>query len=84
MKVEILTPEITVFSEENASLVQLPGIDGYFEILNNHAAMITVLGKGDAKIEDNNNEMHYFSIEGGVVEVLANKVLVLAEKCTKK
>ena len=83
MKVEILTPETTVFAEE-ASLVQLPGIDGSFEILNNHAAMITVLGKGDAKVVDNNNETHHFSIEGGVVEVLSNKTLVLAEKCTKK
>jgi len=84
MRVEILTPEAVVFTEENASLVQLPGIDGYFEILDNHAAMITVLGKGNAKIEDSNNETHHFSIEGGVVEVLTNKVLVLAEKCTKK
>jgi len=83
MKVEILTPETTVFTEE-ASLVQLPGIDGSFAILNNHAAMITVLGKGNAKIIDNNDETHHFAIEGGVVEVLANKVLVLAEKCTKK
>ena len=83
MKVEILTPETTIFTEE-ASLVQLPGIDGYFEILNNHAAMITVLGKGNAKIIDNNEKTHSFSIEGGVVEVLSNKVLVLAEKCTKK
>jgi len=84
MKVEILTPETTVFTEDNASLVQLPGIDGSFEILNNHAAMITVLGNGNAKIVDNNNETHYFSIDGGVVEVLSNKVLVLAEKCSKK
>ena len=84
MRVEILTPETIVFTEENASLVQLPGIDGYFEVLDNHAAMITVLGKGNAKIVDTNNETHHFSIEGGVVEVLTNKVLVLAEKCTKK
>jgi F-type H+-transporting ATPase subunit epsilon len=83
MKVEILTPETTVFTEE-VSLVQLPGIDGSFEILNNHAAMITVLGKGNAKIIDNQNETHYFAVDGGVVEVLSNKVLVLAEKCTKK
>jgi F-type H+-transporting ATPase subunit epsilon len=83
MKVEILTPEMTVFTAE-ASLVQLPEVDGYFEILNNHAPMITILGKGNAKIIDENNETHFFSIDGGVVEVLTNKVLVLAEKCTKK
>ena len=83
MIVEILTPEATVFTAE-ASLVQLPGIDGYFEILNNHAAMITVLGKGNGKIVDDKEETHYFSIDGGVVEVLSNKIQVLAEKCTKK
>ncbi|MCL1969805.1 MAG: F0F1 ATP synthase subunit epsilon [Bacteroidetes bacterium] len=84
MRVEILTPETTVFTEENAAVVQLPAIDGYFEILNNHAPMITVLGTGNAKIIDNNNETHHFDIAGGVVEVLTNKVLVLAEKCTQK
>jgi len=84
MIVEILTPETTVFSTDDASLVQLPGIDGYFEILNSHAAMITVLGKGTGKIVDGKEDTYYFSIEGGVVEILSNKVLILAEKCTKK
>ena len=83
MRVEILTPEATVYTGE-ASLVQLPGLDGYFEILNNHAAMIAALGQGRAKIIDENNETLYFSVAEGVVEVLANKVLVLAEKCSKR
>lgn len=77
MKLEIITPEKTIFEGET-DLVQLPGSDGLFEILNNHAPMIAALGKGRAKV-GNNGDFHYFEINGGVVEVLNNKVLVLAE-----
>ena len=48
MKIEIITPEKRLFEGE-ADLVQLPGIDGLFEILNNHAPMISALGKGKGK-----------------------------------
>ena len=77
MKLEITTPEKRLFEGE-ADLVQLPGIDGLFEILNNHAPMISALGKGKVKI-GNNNEFNFIEINGGVVEVLNNKILVLAE-----
>lgn len=82
MKVEIVTPEASVFEGE-ATLIQLPGYDGLFEVLNNHAPMITFLGKGNVKIENGADTTH-FDLDGGVVEVLANKVLVLAEKCAPK
>lgn len=78
MNIEIVTPEKTIFTGE-VVLVQLPGIDGLFEILNNHAPLIAVLGKGKLKIEDKDNNLQFFNINGGVVEVLKNKVLVLAE-----
>ncbi len=77
MKLEIITPEKHLFDGE-ADLVQLPGIDGLFEILSNHAPMIAALGKGNVKI-CNNNECKYLEINGGVVEVLENKILVLAD-----
>ena len=77
MKIEIITPEKRLFEGE-ADLVQLPGIDGLFEILKNHAPMIAALGKGRGKI-GNNNEYNYIEINGGTVEVLDNKILVLAE-----
>ena len=83
MKVEIITPEDVVYQGE-ISLIQLPGIDGLFELLNNHAPMITMLSAGNVKVIDNNNETIYFSITGGVVEVLKNKILVLAEGCKRK
>ena len=78
MNIEIVTPEKTIFTGE-VVLVQLPGTDGLFEILNNHAPLIAVLGKGKIKIEDKNKSIQFFNINGGVVEVLKNKVLVLAE-----
>ena len=77
MKIEIITPEKRLFEGE-ADLVQLPGIDGLFEILKNHAPMIAALGKGRVKI-GNNNEYNFIEINGGTVEVLDNKILVLAE-----
>ncbi|NTW21313.1 MAG: hypothetical protein HGA42_17775, partial [Nostocales cyanobacterium W4_Combined_metabat2_030] len=51
MRLEIITPEQTLFSGE-VSLVQLPGIDGSFEILNDHAPLISALAAGKIKIQD--------------------------------
>ena len=78
MKLEIVTPEKTIFNGE-VSLVQLPGIDGSFEILDRHAPLISVLKKGKIKVEDMQKQVQFFDIKGGVVEVLNNKVLILAE-----
>jgi F-type H+-transporting ATPase subunit epsilon len=78
MKLEIVTPEKTIFTGE-VSLAQLPGIDGSFEILDRHAPLISVLKQGKIKIEDMQKQVQFFDIKGGVVEVLNNKVLILAE-----
>jgi len=78
MHLEITTPDKEIFSGE-VSLVQLPGIDGSFEILENHAPMISVLKKGKIKIIGSSAKPEFFEINGGVIEVLKNKVLMLAE-----
>ena len=78
MQLEIITPEQTLFSGD-VNLVQLPGIDGSFEILNDHAPLISALAAGKIKVQDAAKQLQYFEIQGGVVEVLLNKVLVLAE-----
>lgn len=78
MNIEIITPDKTLF-EGTATLVQLPGIDGSFEILNNHAPLISVLGKGKIKIENEDKKTEFFEVNGGVIEVLKNKILILAE-----
>jgi F-type H+-transporting ATPase subunit epsilon len=80
VKVEIITPDSTIFTGNNVGLIQLPGIDGSFEVLNNHAPLISVLRKGKIKvINKGEKEEQFFEINGGVIEVLNNKVLVLAE-----
>jgi len=79
MKLQILTPDKVVFSGDNVSLVQLPGIDGSFEIMNDHAPLISVLKKGDIKVLIKDQAPQYFKINGGVIEVLNNSVQILAE-----
>ena len=78
MKLEITTPDKQIFSGD-AVLVQLPGSDGLFEILQNHAPMIAALGKGKIKVQDEAGKLQFFDIRGGVCEVLDNKITVLAE-----
>ena len=79
MTVEILTPEKKLFSGEVYG-VQLPGITGLFEVLDKHAPLVSALGKGNIKIlKDKNSALEHFSIQGGFVEVLNNKVTVLVE-----
>jgi F-type H+-transporting ATPase subunit epsilon len=78
MKIEIITPDNTVYEGE-VSLVQFPGLDGSFEVLNNHAPMIAALKKGTIKVVDSKKAVLTFEVNGGVVEVLKNKIQVLAE-----
>ncbi len=77
MNLEIITPDKTIFKGE-VDLVQLPGIDGSFEILNNHAPLISALREGIIKIQKGKTE-DFFEVKSGIIEVLGNKVLVLAE-----
>lgn len=78
MNIEIINPDKTIFSGE-AELVQLPGKDGSFEILTNHAPLISVLREGKIKLIDKNKNQQFFEINGGVIEVHNNKILILAE-----
>jgi F-type H+-transporting ATPase subunit epsilon len=78
MFIEIITPDTKVFSGE-VSLAQFPGKDGSFEILNDHAPIIAVLKKGKIKVIGMDKQTLFFEVSGGVVEVLKNKIIVLAE-----
>ena len=77
MTLDILTPEKNIYSGE-ASLVQLPGIDGSFEMLDNHAPLIAALAKGVVKFKTNAGEKK-ITIGGGFVECLHKRVIVCAE-----
>ena len=78
MKLEIVTPDKKLFDGEAKSLT-VPGSEGSLGILNNHAPMIASLKKGTVKITDASAKVHSFDIKGGVIEVLKNNVIVLAE-----
>jgi F-type H+-transporting ATPase subunit epsilon len=79
MNLEILTPERKLFSGEVYG-VQLPGITGLFEVLNRHAPLVSALKAGRVKIlKDKSNDLAFYDIQSGFVEVLDNKVTVLVE-----
>jgi F-type H+-transporting ATPase subunit epsilon len=78
MLLEIITPEEKIF-EGKVSSVQFPGSDGKFEVLNSHAPIISSLVKGDIRVIDTNNNSTNYPINGGVIEMQNNKIIVLAD-----
>ena len=76
MNLEIISPSKKIFSGEVSS-VKLPGMNGEFEVLNNHASIISTLTKGKIRIIDNNNKTEYFEVNGGVIEMQNNKIIIL-------
>ena len=79
MKLEIITPDKKLFEGE-VKYASFPGTEGSFGVLDNHAPMIATLRPGKVEItETAGNTKHEFPVNGGVVEVLKNKVIVLAE-----
>lgn len=81
MQLDILTPEQNIYSGDVYG-VQLPGLEGSFEILEGHAPIIASLGDGKMKILKDKNTTEQFDITGGFVEVINNKASVLIEGAT--
>ena len=77
MYLEIITAEKKIF-EGDVSMATFPGSDGSFQVLNNHAPLISLLGEGVVEYKTNDQRQRV-RITGGVVEVLKNKVVVLAD-----
>lgn len=77
MLLEIVTPDKKVFQGE-ASAVTFPGTDGEFQVLSNHASLVSALKRGKVKIAASGKNEELI-IDGGVVEVLNDKIIVLAE-----
>ncbi|GLB47947.1 F0F1 ATP synthase subunit epsilon [Neptunitalea lumnitzerae] len=91
MILEIVTPEATLYKGE-VEAVTVPGIDGEFQILNNHAAIVSLLGKGTIKIKGNIaigeefaskfgtvNGDKTLEINSGTIEMNDNKIIILAD-----
>ncbi len=77
MIVEILTLESILLSTEAKSVV-VPGTNGRFEMLNNHAPIISTLQEGTIKVIDNSDDEKLIEIAGGSVEMSNNKITILA------
>ncbi|MGF1532588.1 MAG: ATP synthase F1 subunit epsilon [Bernardetiaceae bacterium] len=82
MKLEIVTPDQKLFEGE-AECVTLPGITGQFQVLDRHAPLISTLEEGLLKVRTGTTETR-FTVSGGVVEVLQNHVVVLAERAQQQ
>lgn len=96
MHLEIITPEMKIFKGE-VEAVQLPGLDGSFQVLKGHAAIISALAEGQVKVDltnsfertektselveddSSNSKVIRIAIKGGVMEMLNDKIIVLAE-----
>lgn len=77
MKLEIITPEEKIF-QGDVDAVFLPGKAGRFELLKDHAPMVSTLKDG-ALVYQIGSKKESIEIGGGVLQVINNKVLVLAE-----
>ena len=78
MHLEIITPDKKIFEGE-VSVVTFPGSDGSFQVLNHHAPLVSLLKDGIVEYKTAEKGASQVSITGGVVEVLKNKVIVLAD-----
>jgi F-type H+-transporting ATPase subunit epsilon len=78
MKIEIITPDKRIFEGEIKS-VRVPGKKGSFQVLKDHAPIVSTLEKGLVRIVDEDDKEIIYEISGGVIEVKANKIILLAD-----
>jgi F-type H+-transporting ATPase subunit epsilon len=80
LTVSVISPEALVFEGQSDSVVA-PAFDGEVGILSGHAPLMTLLGKGTLRVGSGSGGRS-FSIEGGFLQVAADKVRVVTEKAT--
>lgn len=78
----MLTPEKEIYQGQIQS-VKVPGTNGSFEILNNHAPIVAALGKGEVRIQDASGAKKTYIIQKGFIEVLKNEVSLLVTGVTE-
>jgi F-type H+-transporting ATPase subunit epsilon len=78
MKIEIITPDKKIF-EGDITSVRVPGKKGSFQVLKDHAPIVSTLESGSVIIVDQEGKEIIFVIDGGVIEVKANKIILLAD-----
>jgi F-type H+-transporting ATPase subunit epsilon len=92
MFLEIVSPEATLLKSE-VDTVFVPGINGEFQMLDNHAPIVSILGKGEVKFRVKSvsileqhenrfnkiNDLYVLPITSGTIELKANKIIILAD-----
>ena len=78
MTLEIITPEKELYNGTVTS-VKVPGSAGEFEILNNHASIVSSLINGNIRVINDEQEELNLNIKSGVIEMQKNKIVILAE-----
>lgn len=76
IKLSILTPEQTIY-EGGIKKAMMPGVLGDFQILQDHAPLVSTLTRGNIYYTDNDNNEHTLPMNSGMVEVNNNKITVL-------
>lgn len=82
MLLEIVTAERLVSSEE-VSVVVAPGVDGELAVLPRHAPLLTALKPGEVRVVKD-GEDSYIAVSGGFIEVIGNKVTILADTAERE
>jgi F-type H+-transporting ATPase subunit epsilon len=78
MRIEIVTPDKKIF-EGDIKSVRVPGKKGSFQVLKDHAPIISTLEAGSVIMIDPAGKETIYEIDGGVIEVKANKIILLAD-----
>jgi F-type H+-transporting ATPase subunit epsilon len=78
VKIEIITPDSRIYSGDIRS-VRVPGKKGSFQVLKDHAPIISTLDHGPVIIEDEQGLVIRYEITGGVIEVKKNRIILLAD-----
>lgn len=81
-EIQLLTPDGALF-EGAVKGVKVPGITGNFQILYNHAPLVTALGVGEISIQHEDGDELRYAVSGGFAEVQNNKCTILAEKAER-
>jgi len=78
VNIEIITPDSKVWSGEIQS-VTVPGRKGSFQVLKDHAPIISTLDAGTVTLADGQGTVRHFEITGGLIEVKRNRIILLAD-----
>ena len=82
MNISVLTPDKEIFKGQITS-VKVPGSGGQFQVLKNHAPVVSALSKGNVTIAKNDGSKLVFGIEKGFIEVLNNEISLLVQGVTE-